>query len=142
MPFKPKPLLIVHDPRGGHCARVVPRMQSMLQDRGFTVTVATTDAAPTDLEDFAGVVIGTPTTLRGEGPSAAVLEWLGRAEALDEKKVAIFSTFWALPGAALDHLRARLAELGAEVVVEHAYWLARPSEGEHVLPAECMVRIR
>lgn len=142
MPFQPKPLLVVHDPRGGHTARVVPRMQTMLQDRGFAVTVATVESAPTDLEDFAGVVVGTPTTLRGDGPSEAVLGWLARAEALDEKKVAIFSTFWALPGGALDKLRARLNEAGAEVVVEHAYWLARPAEGEHVLPAECMVRIR
>jgi flavorubredoxin len=140
--FKPKPLLVVYDPSGGHCARILPRMQQMLHDRGFLVTLATTEDAPTDLEDYAGVIVGTPSSLRGAGPTAAVEAWLARAEALDEKKVAVFSTFWALPGRALDHLRARLTELGAEVVVEHAYWLARPAEGEHVLPAECMVRIR
>lgn len=122
--------------------RVVPRMRQMLEDRGFNVTVATTEKAPADLEEFFGVVVGTPTTLRGEGPSDAIEAWIQRAQALDEKKVAVFSTFWALPGRALDRMRARLTEAGAEVVVEHAYWLARPAEGEHVLPAECMVRIR
>jgi flavorubredoxin len=142
LPYQPKPLLIVYDPAGGGCERVLPRLSQMLEDRGFAVTRAPVGEAPTDLEGVAGVVIGTPTTLRGRGPTAAITSWLARAEALDEKKVAVFSTFWGLPGNALGELRAALAAAGAEVVAEHAYWLVRPEEGEHVLPAECMVRIR
>lgn len=117
-------------------------MARMLEDRAFLVTVAPLAEAPADLEPFAGVVIGTPVSLRGNGPSAAVLEWVGRAAGLDEKKVALFSAFWVRPGESLPTLRQRLAELGVEVVVDHAYWLVRPEEGEHLLPAECMVRIR
>lgn len=142
MPFQPRRILVTYDPAGGRCAAVVARMRQMLEDRAFEVTVAPLAEAPADLEPFAGIVLGTPVSLRGNGPSAAVLEWVGRASGLDEKKVALFSAFWALPGEALPKLRARLAELGVEVVVDHAYWLARPAEGEHLLPAECMIRIR
>lgn len=142
LPFAPRRLLLTYDGHGGQCGRVVARMQRMLEDRAFVVTVAPLAEAPTDLEPFAGVVLGTPVSLRGQGPSPAVLAWIEGAAGLDEKKVALFSAFWALPGPALDTLRAHLAERGVEVVVAHAYWLVRPHEGEHLLPAECMVRIR
>ena len=142
MPFTPKRLLLTYDDTGGACGRVVARMEQMLKDRAFEVTRIPLAQAPTDLSDYDGVVLGTPVTLRGAGPSAPVLDWVARAEGLDEKRVAIFSAFWALPGGALPALRARLHELGVEVVAEHGYWLARPDDGNHLLPAECMIRIR
>ncbi len=142
MTFSPKKLLLTFDGAGGACKRVVPRMQRMLEDRAFVVTVSDIASAPTDLSAFDGVVIGTPVSLRGEGPSPAVVEWIKKAEGLDEKRVGLFSVFWLREGAALDRLRAQLAEVGAEVVIAYAYWAARPAEGEHLLPAECMIRIR
>lgn len=142
MPFKSKRLLLTYDDVGGTCGRVVARMEQMLRDRAFDVTHLPLAQAPTDLSGFDGVVLGTPVSLRGRGPSAAVLEWVARAEGLDERRVAIFSAFWAVPGRALTELRGKLTELGVEVVAEHAYWLVRPEDGNHLLPAECMVRIR
>ncbi len=133
---------MTYDGAGGACRRVVPRMQRMLEDRAFVVTVAEIGEAPATLEEFDGVVLGTPVGLRGGGPTAAVLDWIGRAEGIDEKRVALFSVFWVREGSALPALRSRLGELGAEVVIDYAYWALRPSEGEHLLPAECMVRIR
>lgn len=117
-------------------------MEAMLVARAFAVTVTPLALAPTDLGEFDGVILGTPVSLRREGPTPAVLQWIERAEGLDEKKVAIFSAFWLRPGTALHVMRARLTELGVEVVVEFAYWLGKPEDGDHVLPAECMVRIR
>lgn len=140
--FAPRKLLLTYDGAGGACWRVVPRMQRMLEDRAFVVTVVELAQAPASLSDFDGVVLGTPVGLRAGGPTPAVLDWVGRAEGLDEKRVALFSVFWVREGAALATLRNRLGELGAEVVVDYAYWALRPSEGEHLLPAECMVRIR
>ncbi len=142
MPFTPRRLLLTYDDTGGRCGAVVARMERMLVDRAFAVTVTPLAQAPTQLDAFDGVILGTPVSLRRDGPTAAVLEWIDRAEGLDEKKVALFSAFWLRPGTALPVLRARLAELGVEVVVEFAYWLGKPEDGDHVLPAECMVRIR
>jgi len=142
VPYRPKRLLLTYDDAGGKCARVVARMQRMLEDRAFVVTATPVSGAPTDLSGFDGVVLGTPLGLRGTGVSQALQDWVGRAEGLDERRVAIFSVSWGLGTSGLHDLRARLAELGVEVVAEHAYWLARPDDGNHLLPAECMIRIR
>ncbi len=142
MPFTPKRLLLTYDDAGGRCRVVVARMERMLVDRAFEVTVIPLAGAPTQLDGFDGVILGTPVSLRRDGPTPAVLAWIDRAEGLDERKVALFSTFWLRPGTSLQVLRHRLAELGVEVVVEFAYWLGKPEDGDHVLPAECMVRIR
>ncbi len=71
-----------------------------------------------------------------------VATFLEALDGLDEKKVATFTVFTALPGTLTDVLTAKIAELGAEVVVSYAYWRIKPDAGEHMIPAECMVRIR
>lgn len=114
----------------------------MLEDRGFAVTARPMAEGEVSVEDYDGVVVGTTTALRGGGPSALALDWVGRAQGLDEKKVAVFSTFWLSPGRAGEALKNRVLETGAEVVVDYSYWLVRPRDGEHFLPAECMVRMR
>jgi hypothetical protein len=45
-------------------------------------------------------------------------------------------------GTTFDRMRGLVKELGAEVIATHAYWLLQPSKDEHIIPAECMVRIR
>ena len=142
LPFSPKSILVAYDPTRGDNARVVPRMKQMLEDRGFAVTAEPMGEGEVIVEDYDGVVIGTTTALRGGGASALALDWVGRAQGLEEKKVAVFSTFWVTPGQAGERLKNRVLETGAEVVVDYTYWLVRPREGEHFLPAECMVRMR
>ncbi len=142
LPFSPKSLFIAYDDARGACARVVPRMKQMLEDRGFVVTVAAMADGEVSVEDYDGVVIGTPVGLRGSGPSQKALDWVGRAQGLDEKRVAVFAAYWTVPGRAAEALKNRVMETGAEVVVDYSYWLVRPADGEQVLPSECMVRIR
>ena len=142
VPFTPKKLLVTYDPAGGLCARVVPEMVKMLEDRAFVVEVQPIAAGELSVEDYHGVVLGTPVGLRGGGASEPALGWVGRAQGIEEKKVAVFSAFWLREGGAAAQLRRKVEETGAEVVVDYGYWLVRPADGKQVLPAECMVRIR
>lgn len=115
----------------------------MLESRAFHVDLFDIAGHIPDVSAYHGVVIGTPVTgLRGSGPSAPVEDFIARVEGLDEKKAGIFSVYEVLPGKALERMKNLLFEKGCEVVVEHAYWRLRPHDGEQIVPAECMVRIR
>ena len=146
MPFKPISLLIAYDDTRGMCGSVVPRMKQMLEDRAFRVdTLALGGAPPPDLEGYAGIILGAAVLRVGARPSsvpASVLAFLDAAEALDEKKVAMFSVYTAWPGTMVEALKQAVGERGAECVAEYAYWRLKPEWGEHVVPAECMIRIR
>lgn len=146
MPFKPIRLLIAFDPTQGLCGAVVPRMKQMLEERAFQVdTHALGSGAPPALDAYRGVLVGAPVLGGGLRPArvpSAVGAFLEGADQLDEKKVAVFSVFRALPGTMTTALREKVSGYGAEVVAEYAYWWLRPQAGEHVIPAECMIRIR
>lgn len=145
MPFKPLRLLIAYDAEGKRCAPVVERMKELLEHRAFEVDVHAIGDDMPDLDDYAGVVLGTPVrglALRDSGPTAAVARFIEQADGLDEKKVAIFCVFDVRPGTVFDRMKNLLHERGAEVVTEYPYWRAQPRDGEELLPAECMVRIR
>lgn len=135
-------LLIVHD--AGLCGRVVPRMKEMLEDRAFDVDVAEVGGA-IELEPYRGVVVGSAGRglgLRGDNPNQAIQTFLKEQEGLDEKKLALFTVYLGRPGRMLAQMRELAEGRGATVVVAHPYWLLKPTRGEHILPAECMVRIR
>ncbi len=145
VPFKPLRLLIAYDDARGWCGAVVPRMKQMLEERAFVVDTHVIGGETPDLEPYAGVVLGAPMLGSGVRPAtvpSSVDGFLSAAEGFDEKKVAVFSVFTALPGTMTDALKQKVGELGAEVVAEYAYWRLRPQAGEHVIPAECMIRIR
>lgn len=143
--FKPIRLLIAYDPARGHCGLVVPRMKKMLEDRAFTVDVHEIDGSPVDLADYSAVIFGTPMPgvgLRRSGPTEKVEQFIAGLEGLDEKKFALFCVYDVGFGTTFDRLKNLLMEKGAEYVAEHPYWRLRPQDGEHILPAECMIRIR
>lgn len=145
MPFTPRRLLIAFDDTRGLCGAVVPRMKQMLEERAFRVDTLVIGGDVPDLEPYQGVIVGAPVLGAGVRPASvppAVAGFLESAEGLDEKKVAVFSVFTALPGTMTEALEQKVGELGAEVVARYAYWRLRPSSGEHVIPAECMIRIR
>lgn len=145
MPFKPLRLLIAYDPAGQRCDLVVPRMKELLVARGFDVDVHPIGSGTADLGDYSGVIIGTPVTglgLRGTGPTTAVTDWITAQDELDEKKVALFCVFDVRQGDVFDKMKNLILEKGAEYVAEYGYWRARPTDGETLLPAECMIRIR
>lgn len=145
MPFKPIRLLIAHDPAGGRCGLVVPRMKELLELRAFEVDVHEIGSGEVDLEPYAGLIIGTPVTglaLRNVQPTQKVADFISNAEGLDEKKVALFCVYDVRPGDIFDRMKNLVYEKGAEYVAEHAYWRLRPTEEDYVIPAECMIRIR
>lgn len=145
MPFKPLRILIAYDNSGGRCGLVVPRMKELLEARAFEVDTVELGSGPVDIEAYRGIILGTPVTglaLRAAGPSAAVSEFINTAEGLDEKKVALFCVYDVRPGDIFDRMKNLLYERGAEYVAEWPYWRLRPADGEAMLPAECMVRIR
>lgn len=143
MPFKPLRLLIAYDPALGLCRAVVPRMKEMLEERAFDVDVVELGDDPVDVGPYKGVVVGNPVPgVRASEPTAKVQRFLAEAEDLDEKKVAVFCVYGLRPGRVLDRMKGLAIERGAEVVVAHAYSRLKPQEMEHVLPAECMIRIR
>lgn len=145
MPFKPLRLLIAYDAAGKRCAAVVARMKELLEHRAFEVDVHELGGEVPDLDDYAGVVLGTPVrglALRDAGPTQAVAAFIEQADGLDEKKVAIFCVYDVRPGTVFDRMKNLLNERGAEVVTEYPYWRLQPHDGEELLPAECMVRIR
>lgn len=148
MPFKPIRLLIAYDDTRGLCGAVVPRMKQMLEERAFqvdTFVIGGSAGETPDLEPYNGVIVGAPVLRLGLRPStlpASVAGFLDAAESLDEKKLAVFSVYGVWPGTMVEALKQKVGELGGECVAEYAYWRLKPEWGEHVVPAECMIRIR
>jgi hypothetical protein len=145
MPFEPLHVCIVYDGARGHCGRVVPRMKEMLEHRAFIVDTHEVGDGPLDIEPYAGLVFGTPVTglgVRGQGPSRRLREFIEAMPDLDEHKVAIFCVYELRPGNTFDRMKNLIFEKGAQFVAEHAFWIGRPHHGDHIIPAECMVRIR
>lgn len=146
MPFKPLRLLVLYDDRRGHCGRVVPRMKEMLEHRAFIVDTHRIQDGATDIEGYNGLVIGSPVMglgIKGAGPTRELVEYVDEyLDDLDEFKVAVFCVYELRPGITLDRMKGLILSKGAEFVAAHAYSLWRPRRGEHIIPAECMVRIR
>ncbi len=145
--FHRKRLLLAYDDERGLCGTVVPRMKEMLEQRAFDVELLLLDGAAheVDPEDYDGLIIGSPALglgWKGAGPSEKVRTFIDGIEEIDEFKIGIFCVYQARPGRTLDNMSAIVQERGGELVVQKAYWVLRPEEDEHVIPAECMVRIR
>ncbi len=146
MPFQPIKLLVLYDDRKGYCGRVVPRMVEMLRHRAFLVDTHRIEDGPVDIEPYKGLVLGSPVFglgLRGVGPTPELTRYVvDELPDLDERKVAVFCVHELRPGLTLDRMKGLVRERGGEPIAAWAYWLLRPRRGEHVIPAECMVRIR
>ena len=125
---------------------MVPNLVTQLEDRAFVVeALALTEARDHGLSAYAGLVLGCPVPgvgLRRHGPSVLVEGWLQAQTELDQVRTALFSVGRLQAGHTLRNTRQRVRDLGGEVVITHHYSLLRPSHDSHVLPAECMVRIR
>ena len=145
MPFKPLRICVIYDNACGHCGRVVPRMKEMLEYRAFKVDVHEVGAGPLDIEPYDALVFGTPVTglgLRGQGPSRPLREFIEQLPDLDEKQVAIFCVYELRAGNSFDRMKNILFEKGAQFVAQQEFWFLLPTRYDHVIPAECMVRVR
>lgn len=144
MPFTPARLLILIDDDRGWCSRVVRVMREMLEHRAFQVDTHRIQDGPVDVAPYCGIVVGSPVYgigLRGVGPTPALTAFIQALPDLEGKKAAVFCVYPLRPGLTLDRMKGLMLEKGCELVAAHPYSLFRPA-GEHIIPAECMVRIR
>lgn len=147
MPFTPLRLLLVHDPEKGLTSKVVPGMVQRLEQRAFKVDAHTLADVPSDVDpfDYDGLILGTPCFglgWKGVGPTQALSDWIKDQGGLDDLRIAAFCVYQARPGNTLRNLRQICMDEGAHVVVAQPYGMLNLEEDAHVLPAECMVRIR
>ncbi len=121
-------------------------MKRLLEDRAFLVEeVSLGSQEDVDATSFDGLVLGIPVPglgLRGGGVSPSMRRFVESLGDLEEVRVAMFSVYTVRSGDTLELFRALLEERGAEVVAAQALSRLVPARNEHVLPTECMVRIR
>lgn len=145
MPFRALRLLILFDDAHGYCKRVVPRMKELLEHRAFLVDVHRIQDGPIDVAPYRGIILGSPSYglgIRGAGPTQELQDYVAALPDLDGVKVAVFCVYRLRPGVTLDRMKGMAFEKGADLVVAQGYSLLKPTEADHVLPTECMVRIR
>lgn len=120
-------------------------MKELLEHRAFTVDVHRIQDGPVDVTPYKGLILGSPCFglgIKGVGPTEALQEYVKSLPDLTGKKAAVFCVYELSPGTTLDRMKGMIFEKGADFVAAHAYSMLRPNRGEHILPTECMVRVR
>jgi len=145
VPFEPIPLLVIIDDTRGWCAKVVPEMVELLANRGFQTKVQRIQDGPVELGDHRAVLLGAPTFglgIRERAPTEAFAAYVEAMDGLDEVSVGVFTVYATRPGDSLQRLKGLVLRTGARFIAWHGYPRWNVSKGAHVLPAECMVRVR
>jgi len=136
---------VVYDNARRFCGRSVRELVKLLERRAFIVDTHDIADGPVALEDYAGLVVGSPVFglgFRGVGPTHALTRYISDLPSLEGRSVAIFCVYALRPGDTLERMRRMLDAKGAELVIEQAFWVAAPKRDAHVIPTECMVRMR
>jgi hypothetical protein len=145
VPFEPIPLLILIDDERGWCLGVVPRLTELLEHRGFVVSVHRFQDGPCPFDGHRAVLVGAPTFglgLRNRAPSDDFANYVEAIDGLDEVQIGVFTVYQAWSGDSLQRLKGLALRVGARFVAAHGYPRWNLTKGEHILPAECMVRVR
>ena len=145
MPFEPIPILILIDDARGWCAKVVPGLTEMLANRGFHAKVHRMQDGPVEVAGYRAILLGAPTFgfgIRSRAPSEDFAAYVEALEGLDELSIGVFTVFASRPGDSLQRLKGLVLRTGARFIAWHGYPRWNLSKGAHVLPAECMVRVR
>jgi hypothetical protein len=124
---------------------VVPRLTELLENRGFVVSLHRFQDGPVSLDGHRAVVVGAPTFglgLRNRAPSDDFTAFIEAIDGLDEVQMGVFTVYQAWPGDALQRLKGLALRVGSRFVAAHGYPRWDLTKGEHILPAECMVRVR
>jgi hypothetical protein len=100
---------------------------------------------PVELGDARVVILGAPTFgfgIRSRAPNDAFVEYVEAIDGIEDMHIAAFTVYQTRPGDSLQRLKGLVLRVGARFVAWHGYPRWDLSRGEHVLPAECMVRVR
>jgi hypothetical protein len=143
--FERIPLLVVIDDTKRWCSAVVPELKSMLEHRGFVVNVHRMQDGPVKLAGHKAVLIGAPTfgaAIKARPPTESFATYIEAIDGLDEVQMGVFTVYNFRTGDAIQRLKGLVLRVGARYIAGHAYSRQRPKRGAHILPAECMVRVR
>ena len=126
---------------------VVPRMNEMLAPRGFVVRSNRMQDGPVELGDARVLMLGlgTPTfglSIRSRASNDAFVEYAQAMGGIEDVNIAVFTVYQTRPGGSLQRLKGLALRVGARFVAWHGYPRWDVSRGDHVLPAEGMVRVR
>ena len=145
MPFTPIPMLILYDDAGGHCLKVITGLVPLLAARGFSVETHRIQDGPIDISPFKGLILGSPVSglgFKGAAPSDALFEYVQDLDDFERHQVAVFCVYPLRLGTSLDRMKGMVLEKGGSIVAARAYPLMKLNPNDHVIAAECMVRIR
>ena len=146
MPFEPIRILILIDDSRGYCSRVVPRMVGLLEKRAFVADLHRIEDGEVDLSCYKGVILGSPCFglgLKGVGPTEDLVQFVQTwMPDLEGYGVAVVCVYEARQGQTLERMKGLVKGCGGTIVAAHGYALMRQKRGEHIIPTECMVRIR
>jgi len=120
-------------------------MVDMLSNRGFETTVHRMADGPVDLTGFRAMILGAPTFglgIRDRAPTDQFSAYVESIEGLDEVSIGVFTVYATRPGDALQRMKGLVLRTGARFIAWHGYPRWNLEKGAHVLPAECMVRVR
>lgn len=123
----------------------VPRMSDMLAHRGFEARAHRTQEGPVELADASGVILGAPTVglgIRSRAPNESFVEYGESIVGIGEVHMGVFTVHQARLGDSLQRLKGLVLRVWARFVAWYGFPRWDVSRGEHVLPAECMVRVR
>jgi hypothetical protein len=80
--------------------------------------------------------------IRERAPSEEFADYVETIEGLDEVQIGVFTVYALRPGDSLQRLKGLALRVGARFIAWNAYPRWDLTKGAHVLPAECMVRVR
>ena len=146
MPFEPIRVLILIDDTRGYCAKLIPRMKLLLEQRAFVVDTHRIQDGEIDITPYKGLILGSPCfglAIKGVGPTEELVQYVQQfMPDLEEYGVAVFCAYEARPGLTLERMKGLVKGCGGTIVAAHGYSILRPKRGDHIIPTECMVRIR
>lgn len=133
------------DDTKGWCSLVVPTLVEMLKSRGFLVDVHRMQDGPVRLNGHRAVLLGAPTFgagVRERPPTDEFTAYVESIDGLDEVQMGVFTVYGLRTGDAVQRLKGLALRVGARYIAGHAYSRWNLAKGAHILPAECMVRVR
>ena len=89
-----------------------------------------------------GFAFGFALGLRRLAPSDELYAWVQEHDDLDELYAAVFCVCRLRPGTSLDRMKGMMLQAGSDLVAARSYSLVGLNPMDHVIAAECMVRIR
>jgi len=120
-------------------------MSESLSNRGFVPAVHRMQDGVVALNGARAVLLGAPTfglAVRDRAPTDQFAAYVEAIDGLDEVSIGVFTVYATRPSDSLQRLKGLALRTGARFLAWHGFPRWNLSRGSHILPAECMVRVR